>query len=140
MQLFASAQETVRLFHLCTLKALSPIHQGGKLFPSIERYELSINFCRDRGKINVTPELNSRPHTSIKGNCKQYVKSRSVCFLQVQCPGILRSSFCNSERCFSFSSVFSLKTRIMFEVEGEIEGRINSYEANVSPKSQFFFS
>lgn len=109
----------------------------GKLFPSIERCELSINCLRDRGKVNVTPELNSMSQTSIKGSCKQYVKHGSV-FTGSQCPEILRSSFCTSEWCFCFSSLCRLKARIMFEVEGETQGRINIYEANVSGNSNFF--
>lgn len=110
----------------------SPI---GKLFPFNERCELPIKCLVERGKVNVTSGLNGKSETSIKGSCKQYVKSGSV-FTGSHCAEILRLSFCIPEWCFCFH----LKARIMFEVEGEMQGRINIYEANLSGMSQFFSS
>lgn len=107
------------------------------LLPFTERFELSVNCLWDRGNINVTQELKSMFQTSIKGSCKQYVKIGSV-FTSSLCPGTLRSLCCTSERWFCFFSVCRWKERIMFDVEGEIQGRVNIYKANLSAKSRFF--
>lgn len=107
-----------------------------KLFFSIEQCELSVNCLRDEGKVNVTPGLSSMPQTSIKGYRKQYVTSRSG-FTSSESENFMVILLWLWMVFFCFSSVCRWKARIMFDVEGEMQGRINIYKAKCISEESF---
>lgn len=77
-KLFKGTQRNCQIISSARSRSEAPTSGAAavqKPFPSTERWELWINCFSQKAKVNVTPELNSMSHTSVKASCKRHERS-----------------------------------------------------------------